>query len=72
MNAINVGDKVRLREDATTEGKPFGQIFRELTWRVVTVNGDLIEVATNYLGKSLTMHTFTHKLRHATPEELGN
>jgi hypothetical protein len=33
------------------------------------VDGDSIELAAKYLKSQLTMHTLTHKMRLATPEE---
>jgi len=66
---IKVGDFVRFRDDATTEGKPIGDFFRERTWCVVAVDGTSIELASKYLQTDLKLHTLTHKLRHATPEE---
>lgn len=68
--AIKVGDFVRIREDATTEGQPFGELFLKLTWRVVALRDDLVEIASKYLKTELKLHTFTRKLRHATPEEM--
>ncbi len=66
---IKVGDQVRLRDDATTEGRPFGQLFRERTWVLVAVDGSLVELASRYLETELKLHTLAHKLRLALPEE---
>lgn len=66
---IKVGDFVRFRDDATTEGEPIGELFRSLTWRVVAVDDDMIKLASRYLQTELTMLTLTHKMRHATAEE---
>lgn len=64
---IKAGDFVRFRDDATTEGKPIGELFRSLTWRVVAVDEDMIELAAQ---SELKMHTLTHKMRHATGGEM--
>lgn len=56
------GDKVKIREDATTEGKPFGELFLKLTWEVVAQNGDGIELKAQYLQTVLKLHTLSHKL----------
>ena len=67
---IKKGDFVRFRDDATSEGKPIGELFRQLTWRVVRVHDDTVELAARYLQSDLTLHTFTRKMRHATAEEM--
>jgi hypothetical protein len=69
--AMKAGDKVRFRDDATTEGQPIGELFMKLTWTVVAINETRIEIASRYLSSDLKMHTLTHKLRPATPEEIG-
>lgn len=66
---IKPGDFVRFRDDATTDGKPIGELFMRLTWRVVAVDGELIELAAWYLRSELKMHTLTYKMRLARPEE---
>lgn len=66
---LEVGDQVRIREDATTEGQPFGEFFRERTWTLVAINGELAEIGARYLETDLKLHTFLHKLRPALPEE---
>lgn len=67
---IKVGDFVRFRDDATTEGKPIGELFRSLTWRVVAVSDGSIKLAAKYLQSELELHTFTHKMRLATAAEV--
>ena len=69
MAKLNVGDEVRIRDDATTEGKPFGELFLKLTWRVLSTDGEHVELQSRHLNTVLKMHTFARKLRLALPEE---
>lgn len=66
---MKVGDQVRIREDATTEGKPFGDLFLKLTWVIVALDEGLVEIASRYENSDLKLHTLAHKLRPAKPEE---
>jgi hypothetical protein len=69
MAKLNVGDEVRIRDDATTEGKPFGELFLKLTWVLASIDGDLVEITAQQGVTKLVLHTFAHKLRLALPEE---
>jgi hypothetical protein len=57
------GDKVRIREDATTDGEPFGELFMRLTWTVLACSSPDIELESQYLQTTLKLHTLDYKLR---------
>lgn len=59
---FKAGDKVKIREDATTEGEPFGELFLKLTWEVVAQNGDGIELKSQLYQTEVKLHTLAHKL----------
>lgn len=61
---LKVGDRVRFRDDATSQGEPIGDLFKKLSWIVVALDGEgKIEIAGRYLASDLKMHTFAHKLQ---------
>lgn len=63
------GDEVRFRDDATSEGKSVAELYRNLTWRLVSIGGERVELESVYGGTNLKMFTLVHKLRPARPEE---
>lgn len=62
---IQAGDKVRIREDATTEGKPFGEVFLQLTYIVVKWDPPNCELSAKYMASELHLHTLCNKIRRA-------
>jgi hypothetical protein len=69
---FKVGDAVRFRDDATTDGEPIGELFRNRTWVLVSIDGALVEIVSNYQSTELKLLTLAYKLRPALPEEKGS
>lgn len=66
---IKKGDFVRFRDDATSEGQPISEFFMNTTWKVSSVDGELIVLIAKHLRTEITLHTLKYKLRKAKPEE---
>lgn len=66
---MKIGDEVRFRDDATSAGEPVADLYKRMTWVVEKVDGDACVLGTKYKGTAVKMHTLTHKLRAALPEE---